>query len=111
MKKILYWLPRILSIIFILFIGLFALDAFDGKESLSEIIIGLLMHLIPNFILIAFLIIAWKKEKAGGIIFIILSIVFTIYFHTYKNILIFSTISFPVFLIGILFLINGLKRK
>jgi len=60
-KKILKWLPRVLMIIFIAFISIFALDVF-GEYSGFEFIVALLMHLIPSFILIIILVIAWKKE-------------------------------------------------
>ncbi|MFH1331947.1 MAG: hypothetical protein ABIH63_01555, partial [archaeon] len=65
-----YWTPRILTIIFILFISMFALDIFSEDYTPIQIIIGLFMHLIPSFILIIALIIAWKYEIVGGVVFI-----------------------------------------
>jgi hypothetical protein len=52
MKNALYWTPRILTIVFILFLGLFALDSFEGEQSLLQKMGGFLIHLIPNFVLI-----------------------------------------------------------
>jgi len=57
-----YWLPRILCILAILFISLFALDSFDPELSLYKQLSGFLMHMIPSFILVALLIVAWKKR-------------------------------------------------
>jgi hypothetical protein len=51
--KVIYWLPRILCILAILFISVFALDAFDPELSIWQQIVGFLIHLIPSFILIA----------------------------------------------------------
>lgn len=110
-EKLLFWLPRSLSIIYILFLGLFALDIFIPNQSLSYYLIGLFMHLLPNFLLIALLAIAWKWEKIGGILFILLGLVFTIFFNTYTSIQTFLFISFPVFLIGALFLIHERQSK
>jgi len=93
MKKILYWLPRILAILFIIFISLFALDVFSEKNWP----LALLMHLIPSFILTILTIIAWKNELAGGIFFILAGFVAILFFHS-------TIISVPVFFIGSLFL-------
>jgi len=66
MKKIPYWLPRVLSVLFIAFISVFALDVFGEPQWF----LALLMHLIPSFILIILTAIAWKNERLGGFIFI-----------------------------------------
>lgn len=93
MKKILYWLPRILAILFIVFISLFALDVFQEKNWP----LALLMHLFPSLILIILTIIAWKNELVGGILFLLAGFLMTLFFHS-------SIISVPVFFIGVLFL-------
>ena len=41
---------------------MFALDVFDGRHSFWETILALLMHLIPVFVLILVLVIAWRRE-------------------------------------------------
>lgn len=110
-EKIFFWLPRVIAIIFILFLGLFALDVFVPGKSIGEMIIGFLIHLVPNYILIVFLLIAWKNEKIGGILFILLSLAFTFFLNTYQEIMSFLFISLPVFAIGILFVINSTKKR
>jgi len=111
-NKYLYWAPRVLAILFIAFISLFALDVFTEGYGFLELLTALFMHLIPSFILVAILLIAWKWEKIGGIIFIVLALGFTVFFNTYQQgILVFLTISGPPFLIGALFLISKLKVK
>jgi len=108
-NKLLFWLPRGLAIIYILFISLFALDVF-GEYNFPEVLVALFMHLIPNLILIALLIVAWKKELIGGVLFIVLGIGFTIYFNTYRQIITMLLISGPLFLIGALFLVDYYKK-
>ncbi|MBT3406029.1 hypothetical protein HN419_02570 [Candidatus Woesearchaeota archaeon] len=68
--------------------------------------IGFLIHLIPSFILIALIILAWKYEIIGGISFIILGIIFTIFFKTYKDPITILLISLPPIITGILFILN-----
>lgn len=70
MKKII----RILSIVFILFISLFALDVFGNNFRF----IALGMHLIPTIVAIILTLVAWKKEFLGGILWIVLGVFFMI---------------------------------
>lgn len=72
MKKTwLFWLPRILAILFIGLISLFAFDVFDADLSLGGKLLGLVMHLIPTCVLLIALVIAWKWPLPGGILFIL----------------------------------------
>jgi hypothetical protein len=70
LKQILYWTPRILSIFFILFVGLFSLDVFGNGEGFWRMLLGFLIHNIPTFFLIAALILAWRREWVGAILYI-----------------------------------------
>jgi hypothetical protein len=110
MKKTLFWLPRILTIIFILFISMFALDVFS--EYTFPLVLGaLFMHLIPSLILVGLLIVAWKWEKLGGILFILLAIGFFIFFKGYEDIISALITTLPALIVGILFLINSYKNQ
>ena len=117
-NKWLFWSPRIISIIFILFLAMFSLDIFGNGYGFWETIIGLLMHNIPVFILTVFLIVAWRLEWVGavgfflsGVLYIIIMIInsartFEWYMLSYSLI-----IAGPAILIGILWLLNWKKRK
>jgi len=118
-NRFVYWTPRILSIIFILFLAMFSLDVFDMKLSFWGTILGLLMHNIPVFILLIVLLISWKYEIVGGITFILAGTLYVVRmlmtmmknpFHGYM--LSYSLIiAGPAFLIGILFIINWFRKK
>ena len=115
-SKFIYWSPRLLGIIFILFITLFSLDIFDMKLGFWGTVLGLLMHNIRSIILAAILIISWKYEWVGGVVFIIAGLLYI--FSTLRRgiawhlVIIWSMIiAGPAFLIGILFLINWKKKK
>lgn len=105
--KILYWSPRVLAIVFILFISLFALDVFaDGFSWL-----GLLIHLLPNLILVAALVLAWRHEYLGGIIFIVLGAAYgLLVWHSFLWLTV-LVISGPAVVIGVLFLANQIVLK
>lgn len=80
MKKsinLFHWVPRILCILAILFISMFALDSFTPGLTIWQQLGAFFIHLIPSYILIALLIIAWKWEYFGGIIFIVIGLGFS----------------------------------
>ena len=111
MKSALYWTPRILTIVFILFLGMFALDSFGGDQSLLQKSGGFLIHLIPNFVLILILIVAWKHEWVGTIAFVLVGIAYIVMFWGRFPVVTYLTISGPLFLIAFLFWLNWQNRK
>ena len=115
-NKFIYWTPRILGIIFILFLMMFSLDVFQPGLTALQIAVGLFIHNIPALILLIFLIISWKHEIVGGIVFILAGLLYIFLLATSSHfewyMLIWPlTISGPAFLVGILFLINWFKKK
>ncbi|HWR99183.1 MAG TPA: hypothetical protein VN249_01135 [Prolixibacteraceae bacterium] len=116
-----FWIPRILCILAILFISMFALDSFAPGLTIWEQIRDFLIHLIPTYILLAILIIAWKWEKTGGIILMISGLglspsVFLLNFHRTGSIWmalgIVLIINIPFVMVGALFVLsNYLKKK
>jgi len=104
-KRTLFWLPRIIAIVFAAFISIFALDVF-AEYSFPVVLWALLMHLIPTILLVVLLIIAWKWPKWGGMLFILLAIIFTLWFNLYRDLISFLLIGLPVLVLGILFLVD-----
>jgi hypothetical protein len=118
--KIIHWAPRVLCILAILFISMFALDSFDPKLTIWQQIGGFLIHLIPTYILIALLIIAWKWELIGGIIFMAIGLGFTPFifnmnYHmnhsVFMSLGIIMMINFPFILAGGLFMLSHFLKK
>ena len=113
--KLIFWTPRVLSIIFILFLALMSLDIFDMDLGFWGTILGLFMHNIPTLILLAVLLISWKYEIVGGIVFNLAGLLYIIRVRTPPDWRIalswYLTIAAPAFLIGILFLIGWFRKK
>ncbi|MDP1695784.1 MAG: hypothetical protein Q8L29_02645 [archaeon] len=114
-SKFVYWTPRILSIVFILFLVLFSLDVFGNGLTFWQTALAFLMHNIPVIILAIALWISWKYEWVGGVAFILAGVVYIILllrnpFEWYMLAWAIQ-ISGIAFLIGILFLINWFKKK
>jgi len=118
--RLIHWLPRIICIIAILFISLFALDAFNPELTTWQQISAFLMHLIPSFILIVLLVIAWKRELIGGIIFTLIGLGFSplVFTHNFKmnhsiwmSLGIITIITIPFTIVGILFILSHYRKK
>lgn len=119
-SKILHWAPRTLAIFAILFISVFALDSFNAELTVWQQISAFLIHLIPSFVLLAVLIVAWKWELVGGVVFVLLGLGFTpfIYQHNYSmnhsfwmSLGIVMLITMPFVLVGVLFIISNFKKR
>jgi hypothetical protein len=119
LNKFIYWTPRILSIMFLCFLVIFSLDVFDEGLGFWGTLLGLLIHNIPVFILAIILWISWKREIVGGIVFTLAGALYIVMilinalrggfgWYMISWVLL---IAGPAFLIGILFIINWLKRK
>ncbi len=115
-SKFVYWTPRILSILFMIFLAMFSLDAITPEASPEQIALGLLMHNLPVIALLIVLIVSWKYEIVGGIAFILAGVLYVIMTANagIPWYLAFSwspTIAGPAFFIGILFMLNWFKKK
>ena len=91
-----------------------SLDVFSLGLNFGQTMLALFMHNIPALILLIVLLISWKYEIVGGIAFILAGLVYIIllmrnpfewYYLSWA-----IQISGIAFLIGILFLINWLKK-
>jgi len=105
MNKIIYWLPRILSIGFVLFLSVFSLDVFSEYSGWAAVL-PFLMHLLPSFILLGMIIIAWKHERLGGFIFIAIGLLL-LFFSRFESMI----ISIPAIILGLLFLSRSYLLK
>jgi hypothetical protein len=111
LEKTLYWSPRALGILVAIFVSLFALDVFGEGYSFWETILALVMHLIPTFVILLVLGIAWRWEWIGGFLFVALGVLYITLFWEPSNLPAYLIISGPLFLTGILFLLDGYYRS
>jgi cytochrome b561 len=99
---------------------MFALDSFSPGLTIWQQIGAFLIHLIPSCILVALLIVAWKWEYVGGIIFIVIGLGFSpvIFIHNYNmnhsvwmSLGIILAITVPFVIVGVLFIVSHIKKK
>jgi len=104
--RILFWAPRMLCILFALFLSIFALDVFESGVSFWNAILGLLIHLIPVYLVIIALVVAWRWEWIGALFFFTLAVLYLVLAWGRFPWSVYLIISGPLVLIGVLFLLN-----
>jgi len=118
--SIIHWAPRVFGILAVAFVSLFALDSFNAELSVWQQIRDFLIHLIPSFILLAILILAWKKELVGGIVFVLIGGIMSPYVYKMnydmnhsvsQSLIIILTITIPFVIVGGLFIWNHFLHK
>ena len=105
------WMARILSILFALFISIFAMDVFSEGFGFWKTMLALFIHLLPALLVIIILLLSWRWEWIGGVIYSILGIAYIVYGWGKFDWTAFIFISGPLFLLGILFLIAWYQKK
>jgi len=116
-KRALFWTPRVLSIVFIAFLSLFALDVFDEHLGLWRTVLALTMHLIPSLVLIAALVLVWRWEWIGAALYAAAGLLYVAWVVSMSRpvpvpmrLIWILTIAGPAFVIAGLFLANWLRR-
>jgi len=115
-SEFVYWTPRIISITFIVFLVLFSLDIFSMDLPLTKVLLIFLMHNIPAIVLSIILLISWKYEIVGAIAFILVGLFYLTQccnaeLPWYVILAWCLEIALPAFLVGILFLVNWIKKS
>jgi len=109
-EKIFFWAPRVLSIGFVLFLSLFALDVFSEYTGFG-VLLPLLIHLIPSLILLVAVAIAWRYDLFGAIIFIGFALWYVWSAGFGRPWSWYAGIAAPAFIVGVLYVISWFQKK
>lgn len=102
-KRWVWWAPRVLSFAFAAFLSLFALDVFgEGRDALGTIA-ALAVHLVPVYVVLLTLWIAWKHEWAGTIVYAMLAVAYIVMANPRFPWQTLAAISGPLFVMSALF--------
>jgi hypothetical protein len=110
LKRILVWTPRMLGMLFALFVSIFALDVFGAGYGFWETILALLIHLAPVFVLLIGLAIAWRWAWVGAAVFLGFSVWYLVVFGGRFPWGVYFIMVGPPLLVGVLFLVDWLYR-
>lgn len=108
--QLLHWLPRVLGIFYVLFLSLFALDVWSMGRSFWEKLAGFVVHLTPSYVVIIALLVSWKWQTIGGVLFLVVFAAFMLFFgrRDWQTVLFLGA---PLILIGGLFILDGRRHR
>ena len=114
-KRWLTWTPRVLSIAFIAFLSMFALDVFGEAHGFWNTVLALTMHLIPPLVLLVGLILAWRWEWIGAALYGVAGMLYVIWtaaqpLRPAVKLNWIGTTAGPAIVVALLFLVSWLKR-
>ena len=112
LKGFLFWTPRVLGILFILFVSLFALDVFEEGLGFWGTLLALLMHLLPSIAMTIALVLGWRWEWVGTLGYLAFAIWYIVFAsgREMPRGVITLMAGIPI-LIGILFLAGWVYRE
>ena len=110
--RFIFWAPRILCVLFAIFLSMFALDVFGESNGFWNTALALLMHLVPTALVALLLALAWRHEMVGAIAFAALGVLYIVFAWGRFHWSAYVGISGPLFIVGGLFFANwALKHR
>jgi hypothetical protein len=106
-SSLLKYLALALGLLYATLTIILAMDSIPLHGTLTEIE-GFLIHISPGLIIAIASIYGSFRPKYGRLIFLVISIVYTLYYNTYKEFGTFMGISFPLIVITIILLLASL---
>ena len=110
LNKFLYWSPRVLSVLFVMLLSLFALDVFNEYQGFA-VFPPLLMHLLIPFIMLLVAIVAWKRDLFGAFFFFAFALYYVWTVGLDRHWSWYVTIAGPAVVIGTLFLLDWFRKR
>lgn len=95
------WAARILGIGLAVFLGLFALDAFEPGTPPAQAALAFLIHLLPSAVVLVVVASAWRREWIGALAFTGLAIAYAVMVRFHADWVL--GISGPLLVVGTLF--------
>ncbi len=111
--RLLFWSPRILTILFVLFLSAFALEAFNEYHVFWKCILAFFIGLLPAAIVAAILAVAWRWEWLGAALFTLAALYYAWNWTVpprHMQWVATAVISGPLLVIAALFLANWIER-
>lgn len=109
MSSLLIIAGRVVGVLGALFLGVFALDAFSADMPWWQNLAGVLIHLLPSLVLVAFLAISWRWPLAGGALFLLAALAPFLFLSNpfWVN----ALLAAAPFLAGVLIIIGGILAR
>ena len=105
------WWARSITIVYAAFISIFSMDVFSEGYGVMNTAVALFMHLLPTFLILLILILAWRREWIGGVAFLILGVFYVYYSSGKIDWTGIAMIGIPLFFLSILYFVGWFQRK
>ena len=105
-RRLVYWAPRVICVALAAFFAIFALDVFSEPLDFWQKAVALVMHLIPTAMVLVALIVVWRREWIGAILFPLFAILHLWSKWGQLDWSAYAIIDGPLLLLGILFWVN-----
>lgn len=109
-ERFLRWAPRLLCLVFAVFVGMFALDAFEPGRGFGENLIHFAIHLIPTYVILGLLIVGWRWPKVAGALFIVGGFWYSLRSGVRPHLSWIVVVSGPAWVTGALFLMSSARK-
>jgi hypothetical protein len=110
-KRLLYWSPRVIGILLVLFVAMFSLDVFEGNHGFWKTVVAFVMHQVPTMFALVPLLLAWRWEWIGAVTYLCVAVFSIIFGIGTWDLIAFFCFSGPLVIAGILFLLNWTHRE
>jgi hypothetical protein len=101
------WMPRILGLLFAVFISLFALDAFGTGDPLRQQVVGFLIHMVPTALVVGTVVVGWRWPLMGGVLCLGLGLLYVAIAWGSASWAAYAVIVGPIWITGVLFFVDG----
>lgn len=108
-KGLVFWAPRVVTILFALFLGVSSLDVIAQTNGIVETISALVVHLVPTLLVLLVLPLAWRWEWVGITAFAAFAVAYIVITRARFPAGTYVLICGPLLLISVLFLISYLR--
>ncbi len=110
-RIVLLWAPRMLLIVFALFLVIFSLDVFEEGKGAMEIGVAFVVHNIPSMIVGLVVFAAWRREWIGLVACLVLAVAWIVWALGRFPLAVYFIMTGPLFLIAALYAVNWHLRR
>ena len=100
-----------IGILYALALIVFAADVFSKKQSISQTVSDVFLHLMPTALVLLFILVGYKRPLIGAIIFAVLAVAYIITGWTSMHWTAHVLIAGPLLLLGLLYTIAYKSAK
>ena len=109
-RRAFFWTPRLLTVAFAGFLGVFALDVLTMPLGPAEKAMALFMHLVPPILVLLVLVLVWRWDWPGAVLFPLLALVHLVSKWGQLDLAGYVIIEVPLVLLGGMFFMSWLMR-